>query len=230
MVNAQTVACSGSRKRNRPARDLSLRTGLDGGKGLREGLTGWPTGNYRQCANQGCNRTSNKNSYRCNHNFLLASKAIRSGKVSTTLLGEIRMAFIRKRGQSYYLVHNVRQDGRVRQVHLAKLGRRPRISDELIQGVTSRHPFVEIDWKGLREKASQDLVQPFENDSRQLRELLASIRNLHLDIGDLHLPVLAMTHDRELVGQLTSSLKLLRSTLDVKLNQLRRGKAQPYSR
>ena len=140
------------------------------------------------------------------------------------------MAFIRKRGQSYYLVHNVRQDGRVRQIHLAKLGRRPRISDDLIRGITSQHPFVEIDWKGLRKKASQELVRPFENDSRQLRELLASIRNLHLDIGDLHLPVLAMTHDRELVGQLTSSLKLLRATLDVKLNQLRRGKAQPYSR
>jgi hypothetical protein len=89
---------------------------------------------------------------------------------------------------------------------------------------------VEVDWKGLRKKASQELVRPFENDSRQLRELLASIRNLHLDIGDLHLPVLTMTHDRELVGQLTSSLKLLRATLDVKLNQLRRGRVQPYGR
>lgn len=135
------------------------------------------------------------------------------------------MAFIRKRGQSYYLVHNVRKDGRVRQIHLANLGRRPHISDEVIRGVTSRHPFVEIDWKGLRKKASQELVRPFENDSRQLRELLASIRNLHLDIGDLHLPVLVMTRDRELVGQLTSSLKLLRATLDIKLNQLRRGRA-----
>lgn len=140
------------------------------------------------------------------------------------------MAFIRKRGQSYYLVHNVRQDGRIRQIHLANLGRRPRISDDVIRGVTSQHPFVEVDWKGLRKKASQELVRPFENDSRQLRELLASIRNLHLDIGDLHLPVLTMTHDRELVGQLTSSLKLLRTTLDVKLNQLRRGRVQPYGR
>jgi hypothetical protein len=140
------------------------------------------------------------------------------------------MAFIRKRGQSYYLVHNVRKDGRVHQIHLANLGRRPRISDDVIRGVTSQHPFVEIDWKGLRKKASQELVRPFENDSHQLRELLASIRNLHLDIGDLHLPVLVMTHDRELVGQLTSSLKLLRTTLDVKLNQLRRGRAQPYPR
>jgi hypothetical protein len=140
------------------------------------------------------------------------------------------MAFIRKRGQSYYLVHNVRQDGRVRQIHLANLGRRPRISDDVIRGVASQHPFVEVDWKGLRKKASQELVQPFENDSHQLRELLASIRNLHLDIGDLHLPVLALTYDRELVGQLTSSLKLLRTTLDVKLNQLRRGRVQPYPR
>jgi hypothetical protein len=140
------------------------------------------------------------------------------------------MAFIRKRGQSYYLVHNVREDGRVRQIHLARLGRLPRISDEVIRGVASRHPFMEIDWKGLRKKASQELVRPFENDSRQLRELLASIRNLHLDIGDLHLPVLAMTHDRELVEQLASSLKLLRTTLDVKLSQLRRGRAQPYPR
>lgn len=138
------------------------------------------------------------------------------------------MAFIRKRGHSYYLVHNVRKAGRVRQIHLANLGRRPRISDEVIRGVNSQHPFVEIDWKELRKKASQELVQPFENDSRQLRELLASIHNLHLDIGDLHLPVLAMTHDRELVGQLTSSLKLLRTTLDVKLNQLRREKVQLY--
>ena len=139
------------------------------------------------------------------------------------------MAFIRKRGQSYYLVHNVRKDGRVRQLHLARLGRRPHISDDVIRGVMSQHPFVEVDWKGLREKASRELIRPFENDSRYLHELLASIRNLHLDIGDLHLPVLAMTQDRELVRELASSLKLLRSTLDVKLHQLRRGKAQAYS-
>ena len=138
------------------------------------------------------------------------------------------MAFIRKRGRSYYLVHNVRESGRIRQIHLANLGRRPRISDDVIRGVNSQHPFVDVDWKELRKKASQELVQPFENDSRQLRELLASIHSLHLDIGDLHLPVLAMTHDSELVGQLTSSLKLLRTTLDVKLNQLRRGKVQLY--
>lgn len=138
------------------------------------------------------------------------------------------MAFIRKRGSSYYLVHNVREEGRVRQLHLARLGRRPRISDEVIQGVTSNHPFVQVDWKGLREKASRELVKPFENNSEYLQGLMISIRGLHLDIADLHLPVLQMTKDRELVGQLTASLKLLRSTLDVKLHQLRKGKTHPY--
>ncbi len=134
------------------------------------------------------------------------------------------MAFIRKRGGSYYLVHNVRKKGRVRQMHLASLGERPRISEDVIEGVKSKHPFVRVDWQGLKEKASRDLVQPLANDSQYMRGLLASVRNLHLDIADLPLPALELTHDPELVTQMVSGLKLLRSTLDVKLNQIRRGK------
>jgi hypothetical protein len=134
------------------------------------------------------------------------------------------MAFIRKRGQSYYLVHNVRKRGQVRQVHLASLGERPRISDEVIAGVRSRHPFLDVDWNSLRERASRDLVEPYANDSAYLKSLLASIRNLHLDIVDLPMPALSLAHDREVLPQVVSSLKLLRSTLDVKLNQLRKGK------
>lgn len=138
------------------------------------------------------------------------------------------MAFIRKRGRSYYLVHSVRKKGRVHQLHLARLGRRPRISDDVIQGVISKHPFVRVDWKVLTEKASSDLVKPFEHNAQFLQELLAAVRNLHLDIADLHLPVLSMTQDRELTAQLTSGLKLLRSTLDVKLNQLGKGRPLPF--
>jgi hypothetical protein len=136
------------------------------------------------------------------------------------------MAFIRKRGDSYYLVHNVRKKGRVEQIHLARLGRRPRINDEVIRGVTSKHPFVRIDWQGLKEKASRDLVQPFENNSQYLRDLLTAIRNVHWDVADLHLPVLGATQDPDLVAQLTSELKLLRSTLDVKLMQRKAGKPE----
>ena len=111
------------------------------------------------------------------------------------------MAFIRKRGESYYLVHNVRKDGRVRQIHLACLGRRPRISDDVVRGVASKHPFVRVDWKELREKASRNVVQPFEHDSRYLRDLLLAIRNLHFDLADLPLPLLELTKDRELSAQ-----------------------------
>lgn len=134
------------------------------------------------------------------------------------------MAFIRKRGQSYYLVHNVRKKGRVLQLHLARLGRRPHLSDDLIQGIASKHPFLRVNWEGLREKASRDLVQPFENNAQYLRDLLASIRNLHLDVADLQLPVLEMSQDSDLKMQVTSALKLLRNTLDVKLSQTRRGR------
>jgi len=135
------------------------------------------------------------------------------------------MAFIRKRGQSYYLVHNTRKKGQVYQLHLARLGHRPRISEEVIEGVKSRHPFVRVDWKGLREKTSRDLVQPFANDSEYLRKLLSAVRNLHLDIADLPLPALEMARDRELMSQMVSGLKLLRSTLDVKLTQIRKGRS-----
>lgn len=138
------------------------------------------------------------------------------------------MAFIRRRGDNYYLVHNVRKKGRVRQIHLARLGRRPRISEQVIAGVRAKHPFVDVDWERLRERASHELVQPLKGNVQFLRELLQAIRNVHLDIADLHLPVLEMTHDRELRAQLTSELKLLRGTLEVKLVQFRKGKLAAF--
>jgi hypothetical protein len=94
--------------------------------------------------------------------------------------------------------------------------------------VKTKHPFVRINWKGLRARASRDLVQPFENNSQYLRDLLSAIRELHLDLADLPLPVLEMAKDRELSSQLVSGLRLLRGTLDVKLNQLRKVKALPF--
>ncbi len=139
------------------------------------------------------------------------------------------MAFIRRRGNSYYLVHNVRNNGQVKQIHLACLGRRPRISEDVMQGVAARHPFIKVDWQSLRRKASQELVKPFENNAQLVHDLVGAVRNLSLDIADLHFPVLEMAHDRELVAELTSSLKLLRSTLDVKLNQLGKGRSRSYA-
>jgi hypothetical protein len=131
------------------------------------------------------------------------------------------MAFIRKRGECYYLVHNVRKKGRVCQIYLARLGRRPRINDEIIEGVNSKHPFVRVNWEDLKQRASSRLVQPFENNSKFLRDLVSQIKDLNLDIAGLHLPVLRMTVERELIRQLISELRLLRSVLDVKLRSSR---------
>ena len=134
------------------------------------------------------------------------------------------MAFVRKRGQSYYLVHNVRKGDRVEQIHLARLGRRPRINDEIIRGVNAKHPFLQVNWKRLTEKLSADLVQPLQNNSLYLRDLAAAVRNLHLDLADLPLAVLDFAKEPDLSSEFISGLKLLRGTLDVKLNQLRRVK------
>jgi hypothetical protein len=138
------------------------------------------------------------------------------------------MAFIRKRGHSYYLVHNVRKRGRVEQLHLACLGRRPHINEDVIKGVHAKHPFVQIDWKQLTEKFSDHLVlQPLENNSQYLRDLVAAVRSLHFDLADLPLPVLDLTKDAGLSSEFISGLKLLRGTLDVKLNELRRIRRLP---
>jgi hypothetical protein len=131
------------------------------------------------------------------------------------------MAFIRKRGDSYYLVHNVRQEGRVRQILLACLGHRPHISDEIVQGVAVKHPFLRVDWEEVRQKAARDVAQPYQNDFRYVRELLLAIRSLHFDLADLPLPLIRLRRDRELSNQLITGLKLLRGTLDVKLGELR---------
>ena len=139
------------------------------------------------------------------------------------------MAFIRKRGPNYYLVHSVREEGRIRQIHLACLGQRPRISDEVVQGVALKHPFLRVDWEQLREKTSRDMVQPLVHNSRYVQDLVLAVRNLHLDLAGLPLPLSNLTNDRDLSLQLLSGLKLLRATLDVKLHELRKVKALSYN-
>ena len=138
------------------------------------------------------------------------------------------MAFVRKRGQKYYLVHNVRKGEQVEQLHLATLGRRPRITDEIIRGVTAKHPFLQLDWKRLTQKSVNDLAQPLRSNSQHLRDLVAAVRNLHFDLADLPLPALDFVKEPQLSSDFIAGLKLLRGTLDVKLNQLRRVKGVPY--
>jgi hypothetical protein len=127
------------------------------------------------------------------------------------------VAFIRRRGSSYFLVHNVRRHGKVQQRHLAHLGQRPRITDDVIRSVARTRPFLALNWSLLRERIN-GRVELFDIRSPYAQTLVQSLRLMNLDLADLPPPVLATGGDasrRELLTQ----LRLLRSTLDVKLDQ-----------
>jgi hypothetical protein len=130
------------------------------------------------------------------------------------------MAFIRRKGNSFYLVHNVRRGGKVRQLHLARLGERARITDEVVRQVTRKHPFVELNWRALREQSNShiDLADP---GSPALHKLVQSLRTLNLDLADLFPPVLRLSESPAVAHELLVQLRLLNSTIQVKLDQFR---------
>ena len=136
------------------------------------------------------------------------------------------MAFIRRRGNSYFLVHNVRRRGKVQQLHLAHLGERPRITDEVVRRVSREHPFLALNWSLLRERIN-GRVELFDISSPYVQTLVQSLRIMNLDLADLSPPLVATGGDassRELMTQ----LRLLRSTLDVKLDQFERSQARAF--
>lgn len=130
------------------------------------------------------------------------------------------MAFIRRKGNAYYLVHNVRRGGKVRQLHLARLGQRARITDQVVREVTKKHPFVELNWRTLREQLNNriDLADP---ESPAVQKLVQSLRNLNLDLADLFPPALRLSESPAVANELLVQLRLLNSTIQVKLNQFR---------
>jgi hypothetical protein len=130
------------------------------------------------------------------------------------------MAFIRRKGNSYYLVHNVRRGGKVRQLHLARLGERARITDAIVREVSKKHPFVELNWRSLREQVNNqiDLADP---ESPAVHKLVQSLRNLNLDLADLFPPVLRLSESPAVAHELLVQLRLLNSTIQVKLDQFR---------
>ena len=131
------------------------------------------------------------------------------------------MAFIRRKGNAYYLVHNVRRGGKVRQLHLARLGERARITDQVVREVSKKHPFVELNWRALREQLNShiDLADP---DSPAVQKRVHSLRNLNLDLADLFPPALRLSESPALASELLVQLRLLNSTIQVKLDQFRR--------
>jgi hypothetical protein len=130
------------------------------------------------------------------------------------------MAFIRRKGNAYYLVHNVRRGGKVQQLHLARLGERARITDEIVREVSKKHPFVELNWRTLRAQLNSqiDLADPA---SPAVQKLVQSLRTLNMDLADLFPPVLRLSESPAVANELLVQLRLLNSTIQVKLDQFR---------
>jgi len=135
------------------------------------------------------------------------------------------MAFVRRRGNSYYLVHNVRRGGKVRQLHLACLGERARITDEVVREVSRKHPFVELNWQALREQANGQ-VNLTDSASPTIKKFVASLRALNLDLADLFPQLLGVSESRAVARELILQLRLLQSTLQVKLDQFGRKRGR----
>ncbi len=131
------------------------------------------------------------------------------------------MAFVRRKGNTYFLVHNVRRQGKIRQLHLARLGERPRITDDVVRKVSRNHPFLELDWPRLREEVN-GRVELFDTRSPYVQNLMHSLRSLNLDLADLSPPMLLLSDRANSSRELVTQLRLLRSTLDVKLDQFER--------
>jgi hypothetical protein len=135
------------------------------------------------------------------------------------------MAFVRRKGNSFYLVHNVRRGGKVKQLHLARLGERARITDEVMREVLKNHPFVELNWNALREHLNGQL-EIADPDSPAVHKLVATMRALHLDLADLFPPLLRLSESPRIAQEILLQLRLLQSTIQVKLDQFDRGRGR----
>ena len=135
------------------------------------------------------------------------------------------MAFVRRKGNSFYLVHNVRRGGKVQQLHLARLGQRARITDEVVKEVSKKHPFVAFNWRALREQVnhSVDLADP---NSPSVQKLIATLRALNLELADTSPPLLRISESPVVARELLVQLRLLQSTVQVKLEQFDRGRGR----
>jgi len=128
------------------------------------------------------------------------------------------VAFVRRKGNAYFLVHNVRRRGKVKQLHLARLGERPRITDEVVRQVSRTHPLLNLDWAELREQINSR-VELFDPNSAYMQKLVSALRLLNLDLADLFPPLLDVSRSPKISQEIITQLRLLHSTVQVKLNQ-----------
>jgi hypothetical protein len=131
---------------------------------------------------------------------------------------EDNLAFVRRKGNAYYLVHNVRRGGKVRQLHLARLGDRARITDDVVKAVSKKHPFIDLNWRSLREQLDNQ-IHLADPQSPAVQKLVQALRALNIDLADLFPQMLRLSESPAVARELLVQLRLLHSTIQVKLDQ-----------
>jgi hypothetical protein len=91
-----------------------------------------------------------------------------------------------------------------------------------VRRVSRNHPFLDLDWSQLREQVN-GRVELFDIRSPYVQNLMHSLRNLNLDLADLSPPMLVLADRSNSSRELVTQLRLLRSTLDIKLDQFERS-------
>lgn len=136
------------------------------------------------------------------------------------------MAFVRRKGNSFYLVHNVRRGEKVKQLHLARLGEQALITDRVVREVSKKHPFVELNWRALREQINNHQVDLANPDSPAVHKLVTTLRELNLELADVFPPILRISESPAVARELLLQLRLLQSTIQVKLSQFDHGRGR----
>jgi hypothetical protein len=89
------------------------------------------------------------------------------------------MAFLRKKGKYFYLVHSVREkDGRIRHRTLAYLGPSAQITPRIRAQVEAEFPDIPVDWKALAGNAGKIIessATPAESGGHSEEEALAAM-------------------------------------------------------
>lgn len=132
------------------------------------------------------------------------------------------MAFIRRKGNAFYLVHNVRKRGRVQQLYLAPLGPVPRITNEVVRKVTRAYPSLEVDWKQLRDPLSRHSLES-GLPAALLQRLMVSLRAMHGDLSSLPTSFFEHLDKAEVRRELLALLRNLRATVDQKVAEMEHG-------
>lgn len=86
------------------------------------------------------------------------------------------MAFLRKKGKYFYLVHSVREkDGRIRHRTLAYLGKSAEITPQIRAQVEDEFPDISVDWKALASNVIESSVTSVESEEHSKKDTPAVI-------------------------------------------------------